>query len=410
VSRATAPQPKKDPKTGTWWWVFDSQFPRPDGSRRQVKRRGFPTRAVAKAELQKAMAEDRPPSDLTVAQVLDRFVASKEKAGRAPNTIVSYKGAAARAKEKWGEWPAEMLTGDHLDASYTEWLASGKRKGGRRATVATGDGLSPRSVELIHVTIKAAYAMELRRRSTALRWNPADDATAPTVGEQKRLWWTPEQVGQFLAYDAQSDDLPTGLVDMLADTGGRRGEAVAVRWSNLHLDAGTLTVTHQLVVNKTTGDVEERPTKRPRDKATISLHSETVAKLKMRRREQAAERLLMGAGWPDPDDLSYDRVFTYPNGRVIRPDTLTRVIARMSVKAGLPRLTPHGLRHSFATAALKARVPVEVVAHRLGNTVAVVQDVYRHVIAAEDSEASRIVGDLYRRPPTPRRSDHGLSL
>lgn len=410
MSRATAPQPKKDPKTGTWWWVFDSQFPRPDGSRRQIKRRGFPTRAAAKAELLKAIAEDRPPSDLTVAQVLDRFVTTKEKAGRAPNTIVSYKGAAARAKEKWGEWPAEMLTGDHLDAAYTEWLASGKRKGGRRATVATGDGLSPRSVELIHITIKAAYAIELRRRGTGLRWNPADDATPPTVGEQRRSWWTPEQVGQFLDYASRSDDLRTGMVDMLADTGGRRGETVAVRWSNLDLDAGTLTVTHQLVVNKTTGKVEERPTKRPRDKATISLHPETVAKLKLRRKEQAAQRLMMGAGWPGPDDLSHDCVFTYADGRVIRPDTLTKVLARMSVKAELPRLTPHRLRHSFATAALKARVPVEVVAHRLGNTVAVVQDVYRHVIAAEDSEASKIVGDLYRRPPTPSRSDHGLSL
>jgi integrase len=70
--------------------------------------------------------------------------------------------------------------------------------------------------------------------------------------------------------------------------------------------------------------------------------------------------------------------------------------ARLSVAAGLPRLTPHGLRHSFATAALKARVPVEGVAARLGNTARVVQEVYQHVIPADDAAAARLVGDLFR--------------
>jgi integrase len=330
--------------------------------------------------------------------VLDRFITSKVKAKRAPNTINGYRNAAARAKGRWGGWPAETLTGDHLDDAYADWLVSGKRKGGRgKETVTTAEGLSPRSVELVHVTVKAAFAMELRRRDTALRWNPADDATPPAVTEQKRTWWTPEQVGQFLVHDAESDDLPTGMVDTLADTGGRRGEACAPRWSDLDLDEGTLAVVRQFVINSDTNEVEVRPTKRPRDKATISLHPATVGKLKRRKAEQAAERLAMGAGWPGPDDMSHDLVFTHADGRMIRPDSLTRVVGRMSVRAGLPRLTPHGLRHSFATAALKARVPVEVVAARLGNTVRMVQEIYAHVIPSDDAAAAQTVGDLFRK-------------
>jgi integrase len=89
-------------------------------------------------------------------------------------------------------------------------------------------------------------------------------------------------------------------------------------------------------------------------------------------------------------------VFTWPDGRAIHPDVLTRTVERLSIAAGLPRLTPHGLRHSFATAALKARVPVEVVAARLGNTARVVQEVYQHVIPADDQAAAQLVGDLYR--------------
>jgi hypothetical protein len=80
--------------------------------------------------------------------------------------------------------------------------------------------------------------------------------------------------------------------------------------------------------------------------------------------------------------------------------SLTTIIARLSVEEGLPRLTPHGLRHSFATAALRARVPVEVVAARLGNTPAMVQQVYSHVIPADDQAAAQLMGDLYRRDVT----------
>ena len=57
----------------------------------------------------------------------------------------------------------------------------------------------------------------------------------------------------------------------------------------------------------------------------------------------------------------------------------------------------HGLRHSFATAALEARVPVEVVAARLGNTPRMVQEVCSHVIPADDKAAAQVVGDLFRQ-------------
>jgi hypothetical protein len=50
----------------------------------------------------------------------------------------------------------------------------------------------------------------------------------------------------------------------------------------------------------------------------------------------------------------------------------------------------------LATAALEARVPVEVVAARLGDTARIVQEVYQHHIPTEDEAAALLVGDLYR--------------
>jgi integrase len=185
---------------------------------------------------------------------------------------------------------------------------------------------------------------------------------------------------------------------MLVDTGGRRGEVLALRWDDLDLDAGTATVTRQLVADSATKTLTFRRTKRPRSKATIGLHPDTVAVLRRRRVEQAEHRLKMGGGWPAAGSADDGLVFTWPTGAAIHPDVLTRSIRRLSIAAGLPPLTPHGLRHAFASAALAARVPVEVVAARLGNTARVVQEVYSHVIPADDAAAARLVGDLYRAP------------
>jgi integrase len=325
------------------------------------------------------------------------LVRTKRLAGRAPNTIAQYEWAAGLAEQRWGGWPADKLTPDILDETYVEMLAGGRRQYRKgRGTVATDRPMSTRSVEAFHKAVKAAFQLAVNRGKLAR--NPAALATAPTVRDQARPWWTPEQVGVFLAHISVKPCVTAGLGETLVDSGGRRGELLGLRWADLDLEAGTATVAQQLVADPRTKEPSLRPTKRPRSKSVIGLHPDTVVALRRRRAEQAEHRLLMGAGWPNLNSIHHDLVFTWPDGRAIHPDVLTRTIQRISILLGLPRLTPHGLRRSFATAALKARVPIEVVAARLGNTARQVQDVYQHVIPADDAAAAQLVGDLYRRP------------
>jgi integrase len=264
---------------------------------------------------------------------------------------------------RWGGWDAERLAAADLDDAYLAMLTgkAGKRVYRRgEGTTATAQPMSARSVEAVHKTIKAAYALAVEQG--LLVRNPAALATPPAVVDQRRAWWAPEQVGAFLSFVAGRDDVPAGLVEVMADTGGRRGEVLGLRWGDVDLDAGTATIRRQLTEDPATGTVTARPTKRPRAKARVALHPSTVAALRRRRAQQGADRLLMRAGWPGPDSVYADLVFTWPHRRAIRPPTLTRMVARWSVEAGLPRLTPHGLRHSFAMAAISACVPVEVAA------------------------------------------------
>jgi integrase len=399
------PGPHKDSASGTWSFVFDSVHPTPSGGRRQIRRRGFLTKKAAQAAMDQERQNDAALAPgtggvLTVAMVLEQFIRTKQLAGRAPNTIEFYRWAAGLASARWGGWRADRLTGDDLDAAYLDMLHAGRRQYRRGSgTSTTADPMSARSVQGMHKTLKAAYALAVNRGQ--LLRNPAVLSTPPALPEQLRRWWTPEQVGRFLDFAAgPGNSLPAGLIEVLVDSGGRRGEVLALRWQEVDLDAGTATVSRQLVADAGTKVVTARATKRPRSKSTIGLHPATVAALRHRRAEQGEQRLKMGAGWPGVGTLDDGLVFTWPDGTFIHPDVLTRTIHRLSMAAGLPALTPHGLRHAFASAALSARVPVEVVAARLGNTARVVQEVYAHVIPADDGAAAQLVGDLYRARPT----------
>lgn len=403
------PGVSRDPNGRTWGYVFTSVHPLRTGGRRQIRRRGFASQAAATTALRKAQEEDRillDASDLTIGVLIEQLIRRKTLANRAPGTLQQYRWASERVLERFGDLPAVRLTSDHLDELYLELLGQGRRQYSSKRGVQTTDRpLSPRSVLIIHKTIGAALQLAVDKGQ--LVRNVARLATPPSTADlEPRPHYSPEQVGQLLEHLADRRDgpprsardwIPIGLIELLLDSGARRGEVLGLAWNDIDLDARTATIRRGLVADSRTKELSMRPTKQPRSKSTISLHPLTVELLRRRRAEQNAHRLRSGASWPS-SGLAVGLVFTWGDGSPIHPDVLTRTVARITKDAGLPHLTTHGLRHSFATAALAARVPVEVVAARLGNTPRVVQEVYAHVIPADDAAAAQLVGDLYRMP------------
>jgi len=88
-------------------------------------------------------------------------------------------------------------------------------------------------------------------------------------------------------------------------------------------------------------------------------------------------------------------LFVWPNGQALHPDTITMLFHRHCDQAGLPRIRLHDVRHSYATAALKAGVSPKVISERLGHsTVAFTLQTYTHVIPGMDKDAAKLVADL----------------
>jgi integrase len=110
----------------------------------------------------------------------------------------------------------------------------------------------------------------------------------------------------------------------------------------------------------------------------IDLDAETVAQLRAHRATQDAERAQWGA-----DYLDRNLVVAKENGEPIHPHTFSQTFERLVENANLRRIRLHDLRHTHATLALKAGVPVKVISKRLGHeSPAFTLKQYAHVIPA----------------------------
>jgi integrase len=259
-------------------------------------------------------------------------------------------------------------------------------------------GLKPRTVLYIHSIIHAAL-------KDAMRWNRvarnvADAATPPPAGSTKRgqhTTWTGDQLGRFLDFIAEDRYLTPWI--FLATTGCRRGECLGLRWADLDLDDATAVISRQVTSIDHEIVVKELPkTKRGH---MVALDSNTVTMLRRWRAQQNEEKLLVGPGYVDEG-----YVFCKPDGTAYDPDRFSREFDRKQVQfvraqAGgdaLPRLTLHGLRHTWATLALHEGIDIKVVSDRLNHSSTfVTREIYTHVTPPMQSDAAeRVAASIFR--------------
>lgn len=130
--------------------------------------------------------------------------------------------------------------------------------------------------------------------------------------------------------------------------------------------------------------------KTQRGRRTVDLDSTTVAALRSHRVRQTADRLAVERGW-----ANLDLVFAAADGQPVHPHAFSQAFERNVAAAQLPRIRLHDLRHTWATLALRAGVPVKVVSERLGHTsTSFTLDTYTHAVPGMQADAARQVAAL----------------
>jgi integrase len=286
-----------------------------------------------------------------------------------------------------GRIPLQKLAPEDLDTLYAHLLTKGRRNG--------PGGLSVKTVRSIHLIIHKALKDALRKGSVIR--NVADAADPPKLSSAKRpeiKVWAAEELRAFL--DMIAAHRLYAAFHLTSHTGMRRGEVLGLRWSDIDLDAGRLSV-RQAVIS-VAYELQLSDVKTGSGRRSIDLDTDTVGVLRRWRKGQTEERLVQGAAYAD-----HGLAFSKATGEPIHPDIFSQTFDRAVVRSGLPVITLHDLRHTHASLLLKAGVPVKVVSERLGHaSPAFTMSVYQHVIPGMQAEAAAVfahtISGRSRRP------------
>jgi integrase len=370
-----------------------------DGTRKSVTRRRGPngekwtTERDAKRALRAILAAadkgehvdpSRQPTGAYLGEWLDGL-------RLAPSTVASYrKNIRLHVEPYIGAVPLASLTTARIDTLYRQLERGG------RADHRKGEPLSARTVRYIHTILSAALTAAVKHHRLAR--NPAATATPPSAKQARSPEmhpWDAAQLAAFLGWSGEHSQHHAAWT-LLAMTGMRRGEALALRWRDVDLDAGTVSVRRSAGVVRVKGEgatIAEGDTKTGKPRV-IDLDASTVAVLRGHRKARGAVHLNHIR-----DDVL---VFADHEGRHLHPERFTRTfraeVARCRKALGedtLPVIRLHDLRHTHATLLLANREPVKTVSERLGHASATItMQVYAHVLPGSQREAAELFARL----------------
>ena len=329
------------------------------------------------------------PSRTTVADYLNAWLAALPASGRRPTTVAGYRALMNHdVIPAIGGIDLQALNALHLDRMYADLLDR---------------GLAMSTVRKVHVVLGKSLS-DAERKGFVNR-NVARLATPPAMSASRppeMKFWTPQQLHGLLTSITDHAHYP--LIRLAAMTGLRRGELAGLRWSDIDLAAGTLSVRQATTVvdgHPVTGDVKTK-----RSRRVVDIDAGTLAVLRAWAKRQKQYQLLLGPEW-----IAIGLVFTMPTGEACHPDSISQAFERLvtpyskSRAAELllirPRIRFHDLRHTHASHLLAAGVNVKVVSDRLGHaSVAFTLDTYAHVMPGQQAEAAAAVHALLENSVT----------
>ena len=244
---------------------------------------------------------------------------------------------------------------------------------------------SPKTANKVLTTLTAILAAA--KRYKLRKDNPADEAERLKVATESEnaTEVEPEQVyskAELKKLINASEGIARLLVMVLGFCGLRIGEALALVWSAIDLKAGLLYVRLTLADSDKGAEPLFQPPKTPGSKRTLALPKELVSELRRWKLKcPTSER---------------DLVFATEEGKPFHRKAVSKILDAAIEKAGLKkRLTPHGLRHTFASLLLADRKPVPEVSQLLGHKDSyTTMKIYAHFIREESTATQDLASSV----------------
>lgn len=266
-----------------------------------------------------------------------------------------------------GDIKLSKLTGRDLQKLYKDLQENGRQ---RKEQKLKQPGLSNSTVRGIHLMLHNALERAVKER--LIQRNPTADCIAPKLEKKEMKILRAEDMKAYLDEAARRGVLPMFYLELVS--GLRKGELVALLWSDLDIENQTITVNKQATHDENGNIVITRP------KTENSIRQVSIP--------QKAVELLEQEHNKHPDS---PYMFVSPvTGEMYYPDSIVGIHKKILKAAGLEYIRFHDLRHTFATAALQNGVDVKTVSSMLGHYDAgFTLRTYTHATRQKQDEAAK---------------------
>lgn len=294
--------------------------------------------------------------DQTLKIYLEYWIEEIHKPTIRISTYVKYCKLLKHIIPELGNIKLQKLTPQQVQAFYSKKLKQ---------------GLAPKMVNNMHGVLHKAL-------DNAVKWNIVSrnvcDAVSPPRIPRKEQQILNKQQALNLMQHVKEHRLEANLMIALT-TGIRRGEMLALRWSDIDFEKGSVQIQRTVDYIPHYGYVETEP-KTATGRRKIMLASFVVETLKVHRIQQQEDKEKVGEHW-----IEKDLVFCGLHGDYFNPNYLLRIFKKVLVEAGLPHMRWHDLRHSAATILLSMNIHPKIVQEMLGHsTINMTLDIYSHAI------------------------------
>ncbi len=304
-------------------------------------------------------------------EYLESWIENVHKNNIRISTYVKYKKLIKYIVADLGEVWLQKLTPEQVQQFYAK-----KRK----------DGLSSKTVHEIHGVLHLAL-------KHAVRWNyvsrnVCDLLDSPRVVSRRGTPLTLDQARRLLE-GIQGHRLEAVLM-MAMITGMRKGEILALRWSDVDFERQVLHVLRTVDYIPPYGYVENEP-KTQAGKRTIDLPAFFLEMLKQHRVKQSKQRLKVGEAWENRD-----LVFADLAGGYLNPIHVLRMFKKILQQAGLPHMHFHDLRHSAATILISMGIHPKVIQELLGHSdISITLGIYGHLFPSMQQDVVERWQDMF---------------
>lgn len=324
------------------------------------------------------------PGKMTLGEFLQRWLEDYCKPNLRQTTVDGY--AVIIKKHlipSLGHIKLAKLRPMHIQEYYTKAMRSGRADG-------KGKELSPTTVLHHHRLLHRALA-------TAVKWqllarNICDAVDPPRAKRYNARVYDEVAVARLL--ELSKGTLLYMPILLTLATGLRRGEVLALRWSDFDQERKLITVDEALL-NTSTGP-EFNDTKTDESRRMVTLPETIVQELEAHRERQEADRKSAGEFW-----VESDLICCREDGRQWHPGTFSDSFNRLLKKHELPHIRFHDLRHTHASLLLRQGIHPKVVSERLGHSrIGITMDLYSHVLPGmQDEVAKQLDEKLFKKPP-----------